>query len=439
MEFSMDESKSTGANIKVIGVGGGGGNAVNRMIAEGVKGVEFIVANTDVQALQASNADVKIQLGPKLTKGLGAGSTPDVGAKAAEESQQTISSALEGADMIFVTAGMGGGTGTGAAPMVAQIAKEQGALTVGVVTRPFTFEGPKRARFAAEGVANLKEHVDTLIIIANNRLLDLVDKKTPMMEAFNEADNVLRQGVQGISDLITSPGYVNLDFADVKTVMQNQGSALMGIGSASGENRTEEATKKAISSPLLETSIDGAEQVLLNITGGPDLSLFEAQAASQIVTEAANDDVNIIFGTSIDNDLQDGVRVTVIATGIDKKAGRSSLHRQPARTSFETPSSSVNTTTTNVSNNTEIRGAGSTESLNTSSNSEQPTQAANDPFGDWQLRQSNASNGVRPTSRDNDSFRNVEKKEFNAFNDNNNISSDDDSLDTPPFFKRRGK
>jgi cell division protein FtsZ len=235
MEFSMDDNKSKGANIKVIGVGGGGGNAVNRMISEGVKGVQFIVANTDVQALQASNADVKIQLGPKLTKGLGAGSTPEVGAKAAEESQQTIASALEGADMIFVTAGMGGGTGTGAAPMVAKIAKEQGALTVGVVTRPFTFEGPKRARFAAEGVSNLKEHVDTLIIIANNRLLDLVDKKTPMMEAFNEADNVLRQGVQGISDLITSPGYVNLDFADVKTVMQNQGSALMGIGSANGE------------------------------------------------------------------------------------------------------------------------------------------------------------------------------------------------------------
>ena len=320
MEFSMDDNKSKGANIKVIGVGGGGGNAVNRMISEGVKGVQFIVANTDVQALQASNADVKIQLGPKLTKGLGAGSTPEVGAKAAEESQQTIASALEGADMIFVTAGMGGGTGTGAAPMVAKIAKEQGALTVGVVTRPFTFEGPKRARFAAEGVSNLKEHVDTLIIIANNRLLDLVDKKTPMMEAFNEADNVLRQGVQGISDLITSPGYVNLDFADVKTVMQNQGSALMGIGSANGENRTEEATKKAISSPLLETSIDGAEQVLLNITGGPDLSLFEAQAASQIVTEAANDDVNIIFGTSIDEELKDGVRVTVIATGIDRKS-----------------------------------------------------------------------------------------------------------------------
>ena len=434
MEFSMDESKNTGANIKVIGVGGGGGNAVNRMIAEGVKGVQFIVANTDVQALQASNADVKIQLGPKLTKGLGAGSTPDVGAKAAEESQQTIASALEGADMIFVTAGMGGGTGTGAAPMVAKIAKEQGALTVGVVTRPFSFEGPKRARFAAEGVSNLKEHVDTLIIIANNRLLDLVDKKTPMMEAFSEADNVLRQGVQGISDLITSPGYVNLDFADVKTVMQNQGSALMGIGAASGENRTEEATKKAISSPLLETSIDGAEQVLLNITGGQDLSLFEAQEASQIVTEAANDDVNIIFGTSIDNDLKDEVRVTVIATGIDKKAGRASLHRQPARTTFDTPS------VDNQSQNTEISGAGSTDSLNTNSSNDRNTQASNDPFGDWQLRQSTRNTGVRPNSdAASDEFKNVEKKEFNAFNNNSNISSDDSSLDTPPFFKRRGK
>jgi cell division protein FtsZ len=442
MEYSMDESKSTGANIKVIGVGGGGGNAVNRMIDEGVKGVQFIVANTDVQALRASNADVKIQLGPKLTKGLGAGSTPEVGSKAAEESQQTIASALEGADMIFVTAGMGGGTGTGAAPMVAKIAREQGALTVGIVTRPFTFEGPKRGRFAAEGVANLKEQVDTLIIIANNRLLDLVDKKTPMMEAFNEADNVLRQGVQGISDLITSPGYVNLDFADVKTVMQNQGSALMGIGSASGENRTEEATKKAISSPLLETSIEGAEQVILNITGGPDLSLFEAQAASQIVMEAANDDVNIILGTSIDDDLQDGVRVTVIATGIDKKGGRASLHRQPARTSFEAPSSSVSNPTTPVSNNTETRGAGSSENLNqtaTPINNNQPTQAANDPFGDWQLRQSNASNGVRPESAGRDDFKNVEKKEFNAFNDNNNTSADDDGLDTPPFFKRRNR
>ncbi|KRO24793.1 cell division protein FtsZ [Pediococcus argentinicus] len=434
MEFSMDESKSTGANIKVIGVGGGGGNAVNRMIADGMKGVEFIVANTDVQALQASNADVKIQLGPKLTKGLGAGSTPEVGEKAADESQQTIASALEGADMIFVTAGMGGGTGTGAAPMVANIAKEQGALTVGVVTRPFSFEGPKRARFAAEGVARLKEHVDTLIIIANNRLLDIVDKKTPMMEAFNEADNVLRQGVQGISDLITSPGYVNLDFADVKTVMANQGSALMGIGSASGENRTEEATKKAISSPLLETSIDGAEQVLLNITGGPDLSLFEAQAASQIVTEAATDDVNIIFGTSIDDKLEDEVRVTVIATGIDKKNSRG-LHRQPQRTSFETPTQAS-------TSGQELRGSGSTESLsnnNTTAASSSSNESHNDPFGDWQLRQSK-SEGVRPEStEDSNEFQNVEKKEFNAFNDSDNTSPDDDGMDTPPFFKRREK
>ena len=273
MEFSLDANENnTGATIKVIGVGGAGGNAINRMIEDDVQGVEFIVANTDVQALQNSKAETKIQLGPKLTKGLGAGANPDVGSKAGQESEEAIAESLNGADMVFVTAGMGGGTGTGAAPIIAKAAKEQGALTVGVVTRPFTFEGPKRARFAAEGVAKMKEQVDTLIIIANNRLLEIVDKKTPMLEAFQEADNVLRQGVQGISDLITSPGYVNLDFADVKTVMQNQGSALMGIGSANGENRTEDATKKAISSPLLEVSIDGAEQVLLNITGGPDLS-----------------------------------------------------------------------------------------------------------------------------------------------------------------------
>ena len=297
MDYEVDENNK--ANIKVIGVGGAGGNAVNRMIAEDVKGVEFIAANTDVQALKNSNAETKIQLGPKLTKGLGAGANPDIGEKAAEESEEQISEALQGANMIFVTAGMGGGTGTGAAPVIAKVAKEMGALTVGVVTRPFSFEGPKRARFAAEGVQKMKEHVDTLIIIANNRLLEIVDKKTPMLQAFQEADNVLRQGVQGITDLITSPGYVNLDFADVTTVMKDKGSALMGIGSANGENRIEEATKKAISSPLLEVSIDGAEQVLLNITGGPDLSLFEAQTASEIVTDAASSDVNIIFGTSI--------------------------------------------------------------------------------------------------------------------------------------------
>lgn len=318
MDFNFD-SDNKSAVIKVIGVGGAGGNAVNRMIDEGVQGVSFIAANTDVQALNSNKAENKIQLGPKLTRGLGAGSHPEVGQKAAEESQQTIEEALKGADMIFITAGMGGGTGTGAAPVIAKIARETGALTVGVVTRPFTFEGPKRSKDAAEGISQLKQYVDTLVIIANNRLLEMVDKKTPMMDAFKEADNVLRQGVQGISDLITSTDYVNLDFADVKTVMENQGSALMGIGRASGENRTVEATKMAISSPLLEVSIDGAKQVLLNITGGPDLTLFEAQDASDIVSKTAGDDVNIIFGTSINANMGDEVAVTVIATGIDNK------------------------------------------------------------------------------------------------------------------------
>lgn len=318
MDFNFD-SDNKSAVIKVIGVGGAGGNAVNRMIDEGVQGVSFIAANTDVQALNSNKAENKIQLGPKLTRGLGAGSHPEVGQKAAEESQQTIEEALKGADMIFITAGMGGGTGTGAAPVIAKIARETGALTVGVVTRPFTFEGPKRSKDASEGISQLKQYVDTLVIIANNRLLEMVDKKTPMMDAFKEADNVLRQGVQGISDLITSTDYVNLDFADVKTVMENQGSALMGIGRASGENRTVEATKMAISSPLLEVSIDGAKQVLLNITGGPDLTLFEAQDASDIVSKTAGDDVNIIFGTSINANMGDEVVVTVIATGIDNK------------------------------------------------------------------------------------------------------------------------
>lgn len=318
MDFNFD-SDNKSAVIKVIGVGGAGGNAVNRMIDEGVQGVSFIAANTDVQALNSNKAENKIQLGPKLTRGLGAGSHPEVGQKAAEESQQTIEEALKGADMIFITAGMGGGTGTGAAPVIAKIARETGALTVGVVTRPFTFEGPKRSKDAAEGISQLKQYVDTLVIIANNRLLEMVDKKTPMMDAFKEADNVLRQGVQGIADLITSTDYVNLDFADVKTVMENQGSALMGIGRASGENRTVEATKMAISSPLLEVSIDGAKQVLLNITGGPDLTLFEAQDASDIVSKTAGDDVNIIFGTSINANMGDEVVVTVIATGIDNK------------------------------------------------------------------------------------------------------------------------
>lgn len=419
MEFSLDANENTGATIKVIGVGGAGGNAVNRMIADDVKGVEFIVANTDVQALKSSNAETKIQLGPKLTRGLGAGSNPEIGNKAAQESEESIAESLKGADMIFVTAGMGGGTGTGAAPIIAKVAKEQGALTVGVVTRPFSFEGPKRARYAAEGVAQMKEHVDTLVIIANNRLLEIVDKKTPMLDAFKEADNVLRQGVQGISDLITSPGYVNLDFADVKTVMENQGSALMGIGSANGENRTAEATKKAISSPLLEVSIDGAEQVLLNITGGPDLSLFEAQDASDIVAQAATSDVNIIFGTSINEDLEDTVVVTVIATGIDKKKREQSQRRNRL---------------------------GSLDDKNPRSTStEQETQAnpsSSDPLRDWDLRREISGERQVNQPERQDEFQGVEKKKFDIFKMDTakeKNESDDDGLNTPPFFRHRRK
>lgn len=424
MELEFD-SNLNGAVIKVIGVGGAGNNAVNRMIDEGVKGVEFIVANTDIQALQSSNAEIKIQLGPKLTRGLGAGSNPDIGRKAAEESEEQIAEALRGADMIFVTAGMGGGTGTGAAPVVARIAKEQSALTVGVITRPFTFEGPKRGRFAAEGVSEMKDHVDTLVIISNNRLLEIVDKKTPMLEAFHEADNVLRQGVQGISDLITAPGYVNLDFADVKTVMENQGSALMGIGMASGENRTAEATKKAISSPLLEVSIDGAEQVLLNITGGPDLTLFEAQDASDIVSAASTTEVNIIFGTSINENLGDEVIVTVIATGIDARKG------QQAQGGTNRSRGFANSEDTAFSLQTEAPAT----------NQQAPqAKTEKDPFGDWDIRR-------EPNVRENSNFQredtSSEKAEFDVFKRDSAAekghSNDEDSLDTPPFFRRRRK
>ncbi len=303
------------ATIKVIGVGGGGNNAVNRMIEHGVQGVDFIAVNTDAQALNLSKAEIRLQIGGKLTRGLGAGANPEVGKKAAEESREQIEEALRGADMVFVTAGMGGGTGTGAAPVIAQIARDLGALTVGVVTRPFTFEGKKRATQAAGGIDAMKQSVDTLIVIPNDRLLEIVDKSTPMLEAFREADNVLRQGVQGISDLIAVPGLINLDFADVKTIMSNKGSALMGIGVASGENRATEAAKKAISSPLLETSIDGAQGVLMNITGGTNLSLYEVQEAADIVATASDQEVNMIFGSVINENLKDEIVVTVIATG----------------------------------------------------------------------------------------------------------------------------
>lgn len=320
VDFELDLDQF--ANIKVIGVGGGGNNAVNRMITSGLKGVEFISVNTDAQALQLSQTSVKIQIGTKLTKGLGAGANPEIGQKAAEESRDEIIKCLKGADMVFVTAGMGGGTGTGAAPLVAEVAKEMGALTVGVVTKPFTFEGRKRMLQADSGIQNLKAKVDTLITIPNDRLLQVIDKHTSIVEAFRIADDVLRQGVQGISDLIAVPGLINLDFADVKTIMKDTGSALMGIGIAAGENRAAEAARMAISSPLLETSIEGARGVLLNITGGSSLGLFEVNEAAEIIAQAADPEANIIFGAVIDERLEDEVRVTVIATGFDQKTPR---------------------------------------------------------------------------------------------------------------------
>ncbi|MBU5251683.1 cell division protein FtsZ [Lysinibacillus capsici] len=318
--LEFDTSVDELAVIKVIGVGGGGNNAVNRMIEHGVQGVDFIAVNTDAQALNLSKAEVRLQIGAKLTRGLGAGANPEVGKKAAEESREQLEEVLRGADMVFVTAGMGGGTGTGAAPVIAQIARELGALTVGVVTRPFTFEGRKRQTQAIGGIGGMKEAVDTLIVIPNDKLLQIVDKSTPMLEAFREADNVLRQGVQGISDLIATPGLINLDFADVKTIMSNKGSALMGIGIATGENRASEAAKKAISSPLLESSIDGAKGVLMNITGGSNLSLFEVQEAADIVASASDEEVNMIFGSVINENLKDEIIVTVIATGFTEEA-----------------------------------------------------------------------------------------------------------------------
>lgn len=393
MENSTENTK---AKIKVIGVGGAGGNAVNRMVEENIKGVEFIAANTDMQALDLSQADTRLQLGPKLTRGLGAGSNPDIGQKAAEESEDVISDLLKESDMIFITAGMGGGTGTGAAPVIARVAKDSGALTVGVVTRPFMFEGPKRAKYADKGIEDLKQHVDTLVVIANNRLLEIVDKKTPMKEALHVADDVLRQGVQGISDLITSPGFVNLDFADIKTVMSDQGSALMGIGAANGENRIVEATKKAISSPLLEVSIDGAKQVLLNITGGPDLSLFEANESANVVSQATSEDVNIIFGTSMDENLGDEVRVTVIATGIDDE--------KPVTKKNKTVSSQP--TTTPASNRDKI----------------------DDPWGVGSQPDFNSNNKDSNTTG------------FDIFNQSDALNDDNDDEDSmPPFLKHRPK
>jgi cell division protein FtsZ len=330
LPFRMrDTSGSYIAVIKVVGVGGGGSNAVTRMVDAGVTGVDFIAVNTDAQALLGCDADVKLHIGAQATRGLGAGANPEVGQAAALESRDEIKEALKGADMVFVTAGEGGGTGTGGAPIIAETARELGALTVGVVTRPFDFEGRKRAEQAQQGISDLRDKVDTLIIIPNDRLLQVVGKQTPVMEAFRIADDVLRQGVQGITDLITIPGLVNLDFADVRTVMSDAGSALMGIGEAEGENRAAEAARTAVSSPLLEASVEGATGILLNITGGSDVGLFEVNEAAEVVTGAADQNANVIFGAVIDENLAGKIRVTVIATGFDAKLRRERREREP--------------------------------------------------------------------------------------------------------------
>ena len=318
IEFQNDQMTNNYASIKVVGCGGGGGNAVNRMVKAGLKGVEFIAINTDLQALQMSGASVKIQIGEKVTKGLGAGAVPEVGRRSAEESREEIAAALKGADLVFVTAGMGGGTGTGCAPVVAEIAREQGALTIAVVTKPFAFEGKQRMRNAEAGINDLKQRVDTLVVIPNDRLLQVVSKGTSMVEAFGIADEVLHQGIQGISDLIALPALINLDFADVKTVMESGGMAHMGIGYGDGENKMVQAAKNAISSPMLETSIDGARAVLINITGGADISIIDINEAANLIMEAADPDANIIFGAGVDESMGDKVRITVIATGFEK-------------------------------------------------------------------------------------------------------------------------
>ena len=332
------------ANIKVIGVGGGGNNAVNRMVDNQIKGVQFLAVNTENQVLELSKADVTIQIGEKVTKGLGAGANPQIGEEAAQESRDEITKALEGADMVFVTAGMGGGTGTGAAPIVAECAKEVGALTVGVVTKPFAFEGKRRRAAAEKGIEFLTQKVDTIIVIPNDKLLQVVDKKCSVSDAFGKADEVLRQGIKGISDLIQIPGLINLDFADVKTIMTNQGEALMGIGEGTGENRAADAAKMAINSPLLETAIDGAKGILLNISGSSDLGIFEVNEAAQIISDAADPDANIIFGSVIDESLGDKVQVTVVATGFgnnDKSVpefGKTTTAARPATNTSATTS-----------------------------------------------------------------------------------------------------
>lgn len=373
IEIQNDQLTSDFASIKVVGCGGGGGNAVNRMAESGLRGVEFIAINTDSQALQMSSAGTKIRIGEKVTKGLGAGAVPEVGRRSAEESCEEIAAALKGADLVFVTAGMGGGTGTGCAPIVAKIAREQGALTIAVVTKPFAFEGKQRMRNAEAGIAELKQHVDTLVVIPNDRLLQVVSKGTSMVEAFGIADEVLHQGIQGISDLIAVPALINLDFADVKTVMESGGMAHMGIGYGEGENKMIEAAKSAISSPMLETSIDGARAVLINITGGKDMSIIDINEAANLVMEAADDDANIIFGAGIDETMGDKVRITVIATGFEKTPFPP---REPIKTAREINHDRLY--------GTNYGATGSYQSVNYDTTSEYtPSYTAQDAYGSY--------------------------------------------------------
>lgn len=327
MEQNTQSSPESFARIKVVGVGGGGCNAVNRMIQEGLSGIEFIAVNTDAQALLQSSAPTRVRIGDKVTRGLGAGGNPDNGRKAAEESAEELYEVLRGSDMVFVTAGLGGGTGTGAAPIIAQIAKEVGALTIGVVTRPFTFEGGRRSQSAESGIEKLKEHADTLIVIPNDRLLQIVDKRASLVDSFRVADDVLRQGIQGISELITVPGLINLDFADVRTIMSEGGAALMAVGKATGEDRARMAAEAAISSQLLDITIDGARGILFNVTGGPSLTLYEVNTAAAIIKETAHPDVNLIFGAVIDPSMGEELRITVIATGFDRAGGHATVER----------------------------------------------------------------------------------------------------------------
>ena len=334
--INMDMDNGSLAKIKVIGVGGGGNNAISRMRESGLSGVEFLALNTDLQTLQESNADVRLQIGEKLTRGLGAGANPEVGEKAAEESKNEISDAIKGADMIFITAGMGGGTGTGAAPVFAKIARELGALTVGVITKPFTFEGMKRKKQAIEGIDELRSNVDSIIVVSNDRLLQLIGGR-PMQEAFREADNVLRQGVQTITDLIAVPAFINLDFADICAVMKNRGNALIGIGMSSGDDKAKEAAKRAISSPLLEVSVAGAKDAIINVTGGPNISLYDANIALETITQEVGDDINTYLGIAINENLDDEIIVTVIATGFEEEKEEVTVQPSVARPLGEEP------------------------------------------------------------------------------------------------------